>query len=294
MILRTNSEEAVAAAVASWGTSPQVFDRTPLELRIVIHAEGGRAPDPVFRAQGHLLSVVSDRHNFGTADLDRSFAYLVVSRETAGDVDRFRWFFLESVVYTMLIQKAVTPLHAACVERDGTGILLVGPSGSGKSTLSFACALRGWNFIADDASYLVNGGTYRTVAGRGGAVRLRADASLRFQQLAGRRAEIHPNGKRTIAVALAEFPGTCAVPHCLVDAVVVLRRGAARIALRSTSPEPVAQELLAAIGSYGEEVRGRHAAAIHALTARRTWTLTYQTLEDALTLLDGFVEHRRV
>lgn len=45
-------------------------------------------------------------------------------------------------------------LHAACVEIDGRGILLLGPSGRGKSTLSAALALAGARFMADDITWI--------------------------------------------------------------------------------------------------------------------------------------------
>lgn len=40
--------------------------------------------------------------------------------------------------------------HAALVQRDGVGIVVVGPSGAGKSTASFAAASSGWEVLADD------------------------------------------------------------------------------------------------------------------------------------------------
>lgn len=41
-------------------------------------------------------------------------------------------------------------LHAACITRDGQGVLLVGPSGSGKSTLAMTAVRRGWTYLTDE------------------------------------------------------------------------------------------------------------------------------------------------
>jgi hypothetical protein len=49
------------------------------------------------------------------------------------------------------------PLHAACVARDGRGLLLAGGSGSGKSTLALALARAGYNFLSDDMVFLKSG-----------------------------------------------------------------------------------------------------------------------------------------
>jgi len=41
-------------------------------------------------------------------------------------------------------------LHAACLEKDGKGLLLVGCSGSAKSTMALTLIKAGWNYLSDD------------------------------------------------------------------------------------------------------------------------------------------------
>src|SRR5690348_14552414 len=82
---QTNSPEVEASALESWGRSSPMFDRDPFDLRVVVQPGGARASAPVFRAQGHLLSVVADRDNFGGADLQRAFAFLFLTGETVRD-----------------------------------------------------------------------------------------------------------------------------------------------------------------------------------------------------------------
>lgn len=41
-------------------------------------------------------------------------------------------------------------LHAACLAKDGKGLLLVGPTGSAKSTLALTLVKAGWNYLSDD------------------------------------------------------------------------------------------------------------------------------------------------
>jgi hypothetical protein len=45
-------------------------------------------------------------------------------------------------------------LHAACLARDGHGVLLAGPTGAGKSTLALALARAGLAFLSDDVVFL--------------------------------------------------------------------------------------------------------------------------------------------
>jgi hypothetical protein len=46
------------------------------------------------------------------------------------------------------------PLHAACLARNDSGVLVCGPSGSGKSTLTLALLERGLDFLGDDLVFL--------------------------------------------------------------------------------------------------------------------------------------------
>lgn len=45
-------------------------------------------------------------------------------------------------------------LHAACVARGSTGLLLLAPSGGGKTTFALSFAERGWALISDDITLL--------------------------------------------------------------------------------------------------------------------------------------------
>ena len=87
-------------------------------------------------AQGHLYAVVGDVHNFAVLDLRGLAASMFVSLRTAADHSWLRWFFVESLAYTLLAQRYVVPVHAACIARDGAGLLLCGSSAAGKSTLA--------------------------------------------------------------------------------------------------------------------------------------------------------------
>jgi hypothetical protein len=50
--------------------------------------------------------------------------------------------------------QGLVSLHAACVGRDGRGVLLMGSSGAGKSTVTLQCLLQGLDFLSEDAVFV--------------------------------------------------------------------------------------------------------------------------------------------
>jgi hypothetical protein len=281
----TNFAAVREAALEAWGTERPRFAGRKFELRVIVQPDGDGAVEPIFRSQGSLLAVISDRNNFGTVDLGRGSGFLVVSRKTVGERKRFRWLFLESLVYAMLVYRAATPLHAACVERAGRGLLLCGPSGAGKSTLAFACARRGWSFVSDEASFLVREGSGYTVAGRPRSVRLRGDAARWFEMLNTCKPRTHTNGKLSLELATADFQVPCS-SFCDPRALIRLRRGSATNRLKRLTAGPVVEELLAEIPSLGPEVRQRYEREIAAVARRGAWQLEYDTPDTGVAMLE--------
>src|ERR1039457_4994076 len=152
------------------------------------------------------------------------FACCFISERTAGDHAWFRYYFLETMVYMLLAQRYIVPVHAACVAHDGSGVLLCGWSGAGKSTLAFACARAGWTFIGDDSTWLLPGMEDRAAVGRPHLARFREDAPQLFPELEGSVARARPNGKLTIEVPLSAFPHIRTASRCQVGCVVLLNR----------------------------------------------------------------------
>src|SRR5271156_3514669 len=124
----TNSEEILLAAEESWGGLRRVFPELPLELRIAL-GEGASdvcPPAPLYRAQRNLLSIVADARNFAVCDRDQGFAFAWIDADPVEHQSYVRYHFLESIALNLLSALYVTPLHAACVEFNGKGVLLCG------------------------------------------------------------------------------------------------------------------------------------------------------------------------
>lgn len=74
---------------------------------------------------------------------------LVVSPAAWSDVE-VTSYPLANTLTAWAISQGLRPVHAAAVEVDGRGVLLVGASGAGKSTTAVACAMAGSGLIGDD------------------------------------------------------------------------------------------------------------------------------------------------
>ena len=284
--LATNSRDVIQAAQEAWNAYGPAYARQPLEIRMIVQAEGALADEPpVFRSQGNLFSVVYDRHNFGVCESTSLEGYCFISRKTASDHVRLRLHFLEAMTYMLLAQRHAVPLHAAAVARGGAGFLLCGPSGAGKSSLAYACARAGWTFVSDDATWLPAHAGGRTAVGRPRHARFREDAPRLFPELARYAAGQRPNGKITIEAPIADFPTLRTGVHCTADHLILLDRRPCAPRLIPLSTAEVIAGLLADMPAYGERVRELYERTLGRLTGASAWRLEYETLEQGLKLL---------
>jgi hypothetical protein len=282
----TNSRCVLEAAAESWGAFRREFDTPPMDFRILVEPGDRASSEPAFRKQRHLLSFVSDAHNFAHADSLTFFASFHLTEATVANAARLRWFYLEAMAYMLLTQRYVVSLHAACVAREQTGILICGKSGAGKSTLSFACARAGFTFLSDDCTWLLNDSAEPIAIGKPHLARFRNDASRHFPELDSHLAKLRPNGKVSIELPTSLFPSIRTASRCSIGALVFIDRTGEEPARIEPMPTAEAVEaLLADLPSYGPEVNAMHEATIQRLTCLPAWRLRYRTLDEAIRLL---------
>jgi hypothetical protein len=292
LVITTNSAELIKAAEESWGLYLPVFDTAPLQVRVVVGGERERACrlPPVYRTQRHLFTIVSDGENFAACDLAIGFGLCWVSGTMAANRAALRYYFLEAMVYVMLAQLHLTPLHAACVALNDRGILLCGESGAGKSSLAFACARQGWTFVSDDASSLLRSTGDCIALGRPHQLRFRETAAEVFPELQGRLAARRPNGKLSIEIPTAELPGIDTAPQVRVNYVVFLdRQPAAKARLtpigNRTAISRLARQLVMPDSPAYEEQK----ASLEKLRAADAFELRYSGLDLAVEQLTRLV-----
>jgi hypothetical protein len=288
--LTTNSEDVVSAASDCWGMVPAAFDCAAIRLRVIVQQEGVLAPEPSFRAQGSLFAVIADRQNFATFDASMLAGFCYVSQATAANHEWFRWNFLESIVYTLLSQRYVVPVHAALVELDGRGVLLCGRSGVGKSTLAFACARAGWTYICDDATFLLPGTDIEGI-GKSQKVRFREDAPCWFPELSGYPAQPRPNGRFAIESLTANFPGLRTALRARIHHVVLLDReaGLKPHSVRISGRHAV-ESLLTDMPLFNAPVNEFHVSTVNRLLDVPAWRIVYRNPSEGVTLLNDLLQ----
>jgi hypothetical protein len=248
-------------------------------------------PAPVFRAEGHLLSIVASPENFATCDLERGFAFAWVSEAALAHRNYFRYHFLEAIVMCLLTGSRVTPIHAACVSLNGHGILLCGESGAGKSTLAYACARAGFTLTSDDASYVLWGGTpdpqgTPRVRANCHQVRFRPSAREFFAEIADLPLTPRTEGKPSIEIRTAKLPGINVAPESPVHSIVVLRRHAEDALvqldpLASDAVRPYLENTLYLL----EGIHDRQVASLQPLLRTTMYELHYRNLPKAIARL---------
>lgn len=291
--IETNSQQILNAAAESWDLFQQAFVEPPVKIRVALAEDGAmeRPPEPRFRAQEHLLSIVSDHANFAVCDYRSRFAFCWLTPGAVADPGWLRFYFLEAMVYTTLTQLYLTPVHAACVARDGRGVLLCGGPGAGKSCLAFACARRGWTFVSDDSSSLVRRKPGRVVLGRPHQMRFRDNAAGVLPELKGRRATHERNNKTSVEVCTADWPEIQTAVECRIDHVVFLRRkdsGAAK--LTTVDAEEALRRILELTALYAPEVREEQEASLRNLLEVSAFELHYSDLGAAVEQLENLMK----
>jgi hypothetical protein len=284
----TNHSAVLAAAHESFGHAHAARSCRAVQVRVGVIDGGGPGcpPEPTRREYNHLYSLVADVHNQALLDLNTCTSFAWLTQAAVENRLYLRCNFLEKAVYLLLGASVVTDLHAACVSKNGKGILLCGDSGAGKSTLAYACARAGWTYTSDDTSYLINDSVIPRVIGHSHRARFRPSARALFPELEERTLTPRLEGKPSIEVPISELPVASTATETTVDSIVYLKRypsadGSLTLLPNGTATQRACRELYSA-----GEIRAKHISILEVLSEVPTYELQYCDLNQGIHALD--------
>jgi hypothetical protein len=281
-LISTNSADVLKAAQDTFGTAEDECSAIDLTVDLYVDFERGDAPRwlrPHFRALDHLYY-----HTYGPGDallVDQRGRRVVGSfcAATSHDVLYWRRVILPFLVGTVSASVGITPLHCACLVKNGLGLLLSGESGAGKSTLALSLSLNGFAYLADDCTYISRSDSGMRAWGLPTPIKLLPDATRYFSQLLNVEPGLSSNGELSFEVDPVETLGVTRSLSCEPRWVVFVERTEEPVAVfdRMSSWEAASRfssdlELLPfCISSQ----RDYQLATIEALVERECWLLRH-------------------
>jgi hypothetical protein len=177
-----------------------------------------------FRGLHHVVTASFGRSNVFVFDILRRTVSACVSEPTARDYRFWKEKLIPITLGVLGSAMGLVPVHCACLELEGDGLLIAGVSGAGKSTLSVALSRGGFNYVSDDWTYLSRLDDGIVAHGTSAPVKLLPDAVEHFQALRERSLQISMNGELAYEVDIGETFGVQAERACVPRWLIVLGR----------------------------------------------------------------------
>jgi hypothetical protein len=222
--LRTNSFE-LAGTLERLSISSDDPELSGFSMRVVVDESSYEGVgEPHFRGLHHVVTVFFGRSNVFVFDILRRTLSASVSAAVAQD-DRFWKEKLIPIALGVLgSAMGLVPVHCACLESDGDGLLIAGVSGAGKSTLSVALSKEGFNYVADDWTYISQRRDGIVAHGTTAPVKLLPDAVKHFQSLQEHALQTSMNGELVYEIDIAEAFGAQVERECEPRWLIFLER----------------------------------------------------------------------
>ena len=218
---------AAQLAVMLKGLSISTGDAAPsgFDMHVVVDEslEKGAA-DPHFRGLHHVVTASFGSSNVFVFDIKRRTISARVSKTTALDYRFWKEKLIPITLGVLGSAMGLVPVHCACLELQGDGLLIAGVSGAGKSTLSVALSRSGFNYVSDDWTYLSRLDDGIVAHGTSSPVKLLPDAVEHFKVLRERSLQISMNGELAYEVDIAETFGVQIERACVPRWLIVLGR----------------------------------------------------------------------
>jgi hypothetical protein len=287
--VRTNAPEIIDFNEHLWSNFSKHHSTQPIASDIYVTE--GNAPaiitTPTYRFASPLFTSILDGANYVVSDLERRHSYTVMTYGMLEHPLQVEYFFLSIPLCTL----PVTAVHAGCVAWNGRGVMLCGDSGAGKSTLSYACARAGWEYVSDDATYLLDCERH-IVSGNSHQVRLRPAGADLFGELRGLELTPRAAGKPSIEFSTIPMQHVKRRPEVEVDSIVFLNRTHGLEPGLFPYRKDVARLYMNQSIFGTEEARRNHERCIDRLLTRDVYELRYTDLDFAIDQLRALLQER--
>jgi hypothetical protein len=272
----TNSEEIIAQ-FRRWPAATSARDPS---LRISV-LELSR-PDDVsdemhFRGLQHLVFAALGPGNRFLLDLRRRHAAGVVSPHAARNSGFWQHIFLPIVIGTLGVTVGLVPLHCACLDLAGEGLLIAGTAGAGKSTLAVALLNHGFSFLSDEWTYALAKDGQLTLHSLGGPAKLLPDAARFFPELRQQRLRTAMNGELSYEVDVSSWSGVppkaCSFPRRLFFLQRADTSGCRFVACDPGFTVSFFEQSMERLPEELQDVCAQRSEIIRQLSATKSWVL---------------------
>jgi hypothetical protein len=154
-LLSTNSRDVLRLSLP-WQSLQSPSESLSFRMQIIEDTScASDLPAPShFRGLRHLVFAMLEPRSFLSFDLLRRRVMGMLSPAAAHDPCFWNSRLLPISIGVLGTTVGLAPLHCACLDRHGSGLLVAGNSGTGKSTLTAALAKRGFAVVSDDWTYV--------------------------------------------------------------------------------------------------------------------------------------------
>jgi hypothetical protein len=296
--LRTNSSE-LARMLEGLSISKGGTVLAGVKMRVVVDESSAEAAgEPHFRGLHHVVTASFGSSNVFVFDILRRTLSAGVSAAVARDGRFWKEKLIPITLGVLGSAIGLVPVHCACLELDGDGLLIAGVSGAGKSTLSVALSEDGFNYVSDDWTYISRLHDGIVAHGTSAPVKLLPDAVEHFQRLLRHNLQRSMNGELAYEVDIAEAFDARVERACEPRWLIFLERtqvaGAVFTPMSSAEARRYVNSSVERLPAQLYEAAAMREQTIESVAILPSWHFRYGgTPQFAAKKLREFVVHRR-
>jgi len=251
-----------------------------------------------FRGLRHLVWVALSPRGLITYDLLRKRVRAVLTPRAASDLVFWDSLLLPVTIGILGTTMGVAPLHCACLDRDGSALLVAGASGAGKSTLTAAMGKRGFAVVADDWTYVTREESGLLAHGLAAPIKLLPDTTRFFSELRRFAPRTTLNGEEAYEVDARRELGFAVKERTEPKWMFFLERSRARgcrmVPCRGEYVKGFFEESAERLPEELLEAKASRSRVIQKLSECPAWILqTGESPQDTAAALDHFLAERR-